>query len=101
MRPNDKGAHLLLNQVGMPKRPEIPPADFCQTLETEPMAIIPFDIQLFGQAGNSGRMIGEMDSKSPISEILTQVAHVVTGRATVKKPKKSGLGGILGRLGKK
>ena len=101
MRPNDKGAHLLLNQVGMPKRPEIPPADFCQTLEVEPMAIIPFDVQLFGQAANSGRMIAEMDAKSPISEIMSQVAHVVTGRATVKKPKRAGLGSILGRLGKK
>ncbi|HSX74483.1 MAG TPA: CpaE family protein, partial [Shinella sp.] len=101
MRPNDRGAHLLLNQVGMPKRPEIPPSDFCQTLEAEPMAIIPFDIQLFGQAANSGRMIAEMDAKSPVAEIMSQIAHVVTGRATVKKPKKSGLGGILGRLGKK
>jgi pilus assembly protein CpaE len=101
MRPNDKAAHLLLNQVGMPKRPEIPAADFCQTLETEPMAIIPFDIQLFGQAGNSGRMIAEMDVKSPVAEIMSQIAHVITGRATVKKAKKSGLSGILGRLGKK
>jgi pilus assembly protein CpaE len=101
LRPNDKTPHLVLNQVGMAKRPEITPQDFCQPIEVEPMAIIPFDAVLFGQAANSGRMIGEMDSKSPTAEIMSQIAHVVTGRATVKKAKKGGLGGILGRLGKK
>jgi pilus assembly protein CpaE len=101
LRPNDKGAHLVLNQVGMAKRPEILPQDFCQPLDVEPMAIIPFDAQLFGQAANSGRMIAELDGKSPVAEIMSQIAHVVTGRATVKKPRKAGLGSILGRLGKK
>lgn len=101
LRPNDRGAHLVLNQVGMPKRPEILPQDFCQPLEVEPMAIIPFDSQLFGQAANSGRMIAELDAKSTTAEIMSQIAHVVTGRASVKKPRKAGLGGILGRLGTK
>ena len=100
LRPNDKVPHLVLNQVGLPKRPEILPNDFCEPLEVQPIAIIPFDAQLFGTAANSGRMIGEMDSKSPVAEIISQVAHIVTGRATVKKAKKNGLGGILGRLGK-
>ncbi|MDB5523629.1 MAG: cpaE3 [Rhizobium sp.] len=101
LRPNDKGPHLILNQVGLPKRPEILPNDFCEPLEIQPTAIIPFDTQLFGAAANSGRMIGEMDGKSPVAEIMSQIAHIVTGRATVKKAKKSGLGGILGKLGKK
>jgi pilus assembly protein CpaE len=100
-RPNDKVPHLVLNQVGLPKRPEILPNEFCEPLEVQPAAIIPFDAQLFGGAANSGRMIAEMDAKSPVSEIMSQIAHVVTGRATVKKAKKSGLGGILGKLGKK
>ena len=52
------------------------PADFCEPLETEPIAIIPFDINLFGNAANSGRMISEMDPKSPIAETFSQiVAH--------------------------
>jgi pilus assembly protein CpaE len=101
LRPNDKVPHLVLNQVGMPKRPEITPNDFCEPLEVQPAAIIPFDAQLFGTAANSGRMIGEMDAKSPTAEIMSQIAHIVTGRATVKKAKKGGLGGILGKLGKK
>jgi pilus assembly protein CpaE len=101
LRPNDKVPHLILNQVGMPKRPEILPNDFCEPLEVQPAAIIPFDTQLFGAAANSGRMIGEMDAKSPVAEIMSQIAHIVTGRATVKKVKKGGLGSILGKLGKK
>ncbi|WP_242219493.1 AAA family ATPase [Shinella zoogloeoides] len=101
LRPNDKPPHLILNQVGMPKRPEIAPADFCEPLGIEPVAIIPFDAQLFGTAANSGRMIAEMDRKSPTAETFSQIAHLVTGRATVKKPKKAGLGKMLGLLGRK
>ncbi len=101
LRPNDKVPHLLLNQVGMPKRPEIAPQDFFEPLEIEPAAIIPFDAALFGNAANSGRMISEIDAKSPMAETFAQIAHLVTGRATVKKPKKGGLGKMLGLLGRK
>ena len=101
LRPNDKAPHLVLNQVGMPKRPEILPQDFFEPIEAEPIAVVPFDSQLFGTAANSGRMIGEMDSKSPVAEIMAQIAHVVTGRVAVKKSKTGGLGALLGKLGKK
>jgi len=101
LRPNDKPPHLVLNQVGLPKRPEIAVDDFCEPLGMEPVAIIPFDAQLFGTAANSGRMIAEMDRKSPTAETFSQIAHLVTGRATMKKQKKAGLGNLLGLLGRK
>lgn len=101
LRPNDRSPHLILNQVGLPKRPEISIGDFCEPLEIEPIAVIPFDAALFGSAANSGRMIGEMDGKSPVAEVMSQIAHVVTGRVSVKKPKKSALGSILGKLSAK
>lgn len=101
IRPNDKAPHLVLNQVGMPKRPEISPNDFCDSLEIEPVAIIPFDTILFGNAANSGRMIAEIDKKAPTAETLAQLAHLVTGRVTAKKAKKGGLGKMLGMLGHK
>ncbi len=97
MRPNDKMPHLILNQVGMPKRPEISPADFCGPLETDPIAIIPFDANLFGNAANSGRMISEMDAKSPTAETFSQISHIVTGRIAIKKARKGGLLGLLKR----
>ena len=101
LRPNDKTPHLILNQVGVPKRPEITPDDFCDPLETQPIAIIPFDAQLFGTAANSGRMIAEMDRKAPAAETFSQISHIVTGRAAVKKPKQGGLGKVLGMLSRK
>ncbi|MDO3435991.1 CpaE family protein [Rhizobium sp. CBN3] len=97
MRPNDKPPHLILNQVGMPKRPEISPSDFCEPLEADPIAIIPFDINLFGNAANSGRMISEVDPKSPTAETFSQISHIVTGRVAMKKVKKGGLLGLLKR----
>jgi len=97
MRPNDKMPHLILNQVGMPKRPEISPADFCNPLETDPIAIIPFDANLFGNAANSGRMISEMDAKSATAETISQISHIVTGRIAIKKARKGGLLGLLKR----
>ncbi|WP_092996949.1 CpaE family protein [Rhizobium sp. NFR07] len=101
LRPNDRAPHLILNQVGMPKRPEINPSDFIEPLEIEPIAIIPFDASLFGNAANSGRMISEIDGKSPIAETFSQISHIVTGRIAVKKAKKGGLGKVLGMLGRK
>jgi pilus assembly protein CpaE len=97
LRPNDKAPHLILNQVGMPKRPEIGVAEFCEPMETDPIAIIPFDIAMFGNAANSGRMISETDPKSPTAETFSQIAHIVTGRVAVRKAKRGGLLGLLGR----
>lgn len=101
LRPNDRPPHLVLNQVGMPKRPEIAPADFIEPLEIEPIAILPFDAQLFGNAANSGRMISEIDAKSAAAETFSQIAHVVTGRTAMKKARKGGLGKMLGMLARK
>ena len=91
LRPNDKPPHLVLNRAGMPKRAEISPHDFCEPMDVNPIAIIPFDIALFGTAANSGRMISEIDAKSPTTETFSQISHIITGRATHRKVKKGGL----------
>ena len=101
LRPNDKVPHLVLNQVGMLKRPEIAPTDFFEPLEIEPVAIIPFDVQLFGNAANSGRMISEIDAKSPIAETFSQIAHIVTGRSSTRKAKRAGLGKFMDLIKRK
>jgi pilus assembly protein CpaE len=101
LRPNDKLPHLVLNQVGMPKRPEISPADFFEPLEIEPVAIIPFDTQAFGNAANSGRMISEIDSTSAIAETFSQVAHIITGRSSARRIKRNGLGKFIDILRRK
>jgi pilus assembly protein CpaE len=101
LRPNDFAPRLILNQVGMPKRPEIAVADFAEPLGIEPEAVIPFDAQLFGTASNNGRMLAETDAANPIVASLSNIAHLVTGRGVIKEKPKSGLQGILSKLKKK
>ncbi|MFP1630143.1 CpaE family protein [Zhengella sp. ZM62] len=101
LRPNDSPPKLILNQVAVPKRPEIEPADFADPLDLEPIAIIPFDPQLFGTASNNGRMLGEMDASHAIAQMVNEIAHVLTGRMEIRKKETKGLAGFLGKLGKK
>jgi pilus assembly protein CpaE len=98
LRPNDAPPHLIINQAGIPKRPEISPKEFAEPLELTPLAIIPFDPQLFGNAANNGRMLGETDGKHAIVQSLAEMAHVLTGRSEIKAKKKPGLGNLLGRV---
>jgi pilus assembly protein CpaE len=98
LRPNDAPPKLIINQAGVAKRPEISPDDFAEPLGITPMAVIPFEPQLFGNAANNGRMLGEMDAKSPIVGLVNEIAHVLTGRSEIKAKKKAGLGMLLGKL---
>lgn len=101
LRPNDKPPKLILNQTGVPKRPEISLEDFSEPLGIIPLAAIPFDPQFFGNAANNGRMLGEMDAKNPIVETINDLAHILTGRREIKAKKKAGLSGMLERLKRK
>ncbi len=101
LRPNDKQPFLILNQVGVAKRPEITPADFCSPLGVEPIATIPFDPLFFGNATNNGRMLAETDANHATVKIMNEIAHIVTGRQEVKAKSKPGLQSILAKLRKK
>lgn len=98
LRPNDPPPRLVINQSGVPKRPEISVEDFAEPLGIEPIAVIPFDPQLFGNASNNGRMLGEMDAQHAVVQTINEMAHILTGRAEVKQRKKGGLEGLLERL---
>jgi pilus assembly protein CpaE len=98
LRPNDAAPKLVLNQAGVPKRPEISAADFAEPLGITPMAVIPFDPLFFGNASNNGRMLGEMDAKNPIVSMVGEMAHILTGRSEIKTKKKPGIEQLLGRL---
>jgi len=89
-RPNDHHPRYCLNQVGVPKRPEIKAADFAKALEQEPVAIIPFEPQLFGAAANNGQMIAEISSGHRTAEMFRLLAQNMTGRSEPKK-QRSGL----------
>ncbi|MBZ9761376.1 CpaE family protein [Mesorhizobium sp. CA8] len=98
LRPNDPPPKLIINQAGVPKRPEIAASDFAEPLGITPMAVINFEPLLFGNAANNGRMLSEMDAKSPVVVTINEIAHVLTGRSEIKARKKAGLGSILGKL---
>src|SRR5579872_803700 len=100
-RPNDRAPLYCLNQVGIPKRPEIKAAEFAKAIESDPAAVIPFEPQLFGLAANNGQMIEEIAAKHKVSELFLQVAQRLTGRAEAKKPRSSLLSPLLGKLMKK
>jgi pilus assembly protein CpaE len=100
-RVNDHRPFYMLNQVGVPKRPEIKPADFAKALEDQPVATIPFDPQLFGTAANNGQMIAEASAGHRCAETFRQLAQVLTGRSEVKKAKGGLLTPLLGKLLKK
>ena len=88
-RPNDNPPRLVINQVGMPKRPEIPPKDFAETMGVDPSAIVGFEPALFGQAANNGQMVIELAPKAPVSEALRRLCRSLTGRSASGSTKNS------------
>jgi len=97
-RPNDRPPLYCLNQVGVPKRPEIKASEFAKAIETDPVASIPFEPQLFGLAANNGQMIEEIAAKHKVTDQFLQMAQRLTGRAEAKKPRSSLLSPLLGKL---
>jgi len=87
-RPNDAPAQLILNQVGVPGRPEIPVKEFAKALGVEPALCLPFDPKLFGQAANNGQMIQDLNPRAKASEGLSQFTQTLSRRdAPVQKTK--------------
>jgi len=90
-RPNDKPPRLILNQVGVPKRPEIPVNDFAKAVGITPTAVIPHDPQTFGMAQGNGQMVFEVAPKSKAAEVLGEFARNLAGNQKASSDvKKSG-----------
>ena len=97
-RPNDRPPLYCLNQVGIPKRPEISANEFAKAIENEPVVTIPFDPQMFGAAANNGQMIAEIAANHRTTEMFLQIAQRLTGRGEAKKPRKSFLPPFIEKL---
>lgn len=91
-RPHDPEPRLVLNQVGMPKRPEIKPADFAEALNLTTTATLPFDAAAFGEAANNGRMLANAPGRGAPAA-FRDLADVLSGRASTTE----GVG-LLSRL---
>ncbi|MDP3319991.1 MAG: CtpF protein, partial [Bosea sp. (in: a-proteobacteria)] len=97
----DAGPKLVLNQVGMPKRPEIDAAEFSKALGIDVLTSIPFDAQLFGTAANNGQMIAEVQAGGKIAEAFVQIASSLTGRGEAKRSKRSLFEPLVAKLRRK
>lgn len=100
-RVNDRPPRVILNNVGVPRRPEISVAEFAKAIEVQPVATIPFEPKLFGTAANNGQMLAEVEAGSKIVETLDDVARSVMGRGALRRAKKTLLRPLLERFSRK
>ncbi|MET0546204.1 MAG: AAA family ATPase [Caulobacterales bacterium] len=84
-RANDAPPKVILNMVGVPKRPEIPVKDFGEALGIAPILVLPFEAQIFAQAANNGQMLAEVGPQSKTVEGIEYLAAHLTGRAAPAK----------------
>ena len=88
-RPNDAVPKLVMNMVGVPKRPEIAVDEFAKAVEVTPTVVLPFEPKLFGTAANNGQTIGEVEPGGRIAESFNELARVLTGRVETRPLKRS------------
>jgi pilus assembly protein CpaE len=96
-RPNDRPPLYCLNQIGMHKRPEIELRAFAKTVESQPIATVPFDSRTFGEAANNGQMVVEVSANHRAARMFQQMARRLTGRSEPKQ-KDSFLSPIIKKL---
>ena len=77
LRPNDPKPHLVLNQVGVPRRQEITARDIAQVLEIEPALSIPFDARSFSLAAARGCMVAEVARRRPLAQAYGRLAGLI------------------------
>lgn len=90
LRPNESEPLLVINQVGVPKRPEIAAKEFATSVECKLLSQVPFDPQTFGTAANNGQMLAEVASNNRINDLFRAIGLHVTGRSVPEPTGKSG-----------
>ena len=75
----------MLNKVGVPRRPEIPPNEFATSVECKLRGQIGFDAATFGTAANHGQMIAEVAANNRANETFKVIGMHVTGRNTPER----------------
>ncbi len=96
-RPNDTPPSIVLNQCGLPKRPEIPAKDFAEAIGRSVSAAVPFDATLFGTASNNGQMVCELKADAKPTEEMRDLAQSLTGRKVQPKQKTGVLAKLMGK----
>ncbi|MEP7239874.1 MAG: AAA family ATPase [Devosia sp.] len=81
LRPSESAPLLVINKLGIAKRPEIAPQEFASSIECKLLGTVPFDAALFGTAANNGQMLAEVASNNRINDVFRLVGMHVTGRS--------------------
>ncbi|MGI9408090.1 MAG: AAA family ATPase [Hyphomicrobiaceae bacterium] len=100
-RSNDNPPHLVINQAGMPKRPEIPAAKFAEALGLTPACVIEFDGESFGMASNNGQMIAEFAENARAAEQLRNLGLRLVNRPETHVEPSSKLAPLLEKFKRK
>lgn len=94
-RKNDGPVRVVLNHVGENAKTEITAKDFANALGSALTVTIPHEATIFGQAANTGHMVGEAPKAKGVIEPLNTLATLVSGRQAAEKKgapaKKPGL----------
>jgi pilus assembly protein CpaE len=85
LRPTESEPLLVLNQIGVPRRPEIPANEFATSVECRLLGQVGFDAQTFGTAANNGQMIAEVAANHRANEMFRAIGMHVTGRTTPER----------------
>ncbi len=80
LRPTESEPLLVINKVGVPRRPEISATEFASSVDCKLLGQIPFDAALFGTAANNGQMIAEVSANNRINDVYRLIGMQVTGR---------------------
>ncbi|NIX78383.1 AAA family ATPase [Microvirga sp. c23x22] len=97
-RPHDPPPRLILNQVGVAKRPEIKPAEFAKAVQLELLACIPFEPHLFGTASNEGQMVAEVSAKAHASKIFAEIAGGIVAQKPSRRKGPFNLGSMIRKM---
>ena len=90
LRPNEAEPLLVINQLGVPKRPEIAPKEFATSVECKLLGQVGFDPATFGTAANNGQMLAEVAANNRANDVFRMIGMHVTGRSAPETTGKSG-----------
>jgi len=83
-------ARIVLNRANTSKRSDIVAEDFAEAVGTRPTICIPSEPDVFLEAANEGRMLGETKAGDPAAQLIDRLADEIRGVAAASGASASG-----------
>lgn len=99
-RPHDGPPRLVLNQIGVPRRPQIKVPAFAAAVDLAVGMCVPFEPTLFGTAANNGQMIEEVSARHRVAKCFAEFGQALAG-GKGSAPARTGMGSRVLRLFRK